>query len=235
MMRQRHLFVALVVCAALHTLMRDALRIVPAFSDLPARTEGRFTEGDGWFKGEPFVTYQPVRAWGSWNGSDENTGTLAIGPFPAPAQLRFAIGGYPPSPGNALRIERVGSSEQIPVQVTPVGERWRVIDQPLPASWVGQPIQIVAIDAATVLGGWLAVTEPIRGGVGDGATGLWQSLAAWAINGVLLGLLWLAAVRVLAPRRLVPAPWLPLAALGVIAGLAYLTFWACFAHLMFML
>ena len=230
MTRLRHLLLALVVCAALYAAMRVSLRIVPAHDALAATTEGHFTEGGGWFKGEPFVTHQPVRAWGSWNGSDENTGSLTIGPFPAPAQLRFAVGGYPPYPGNTLRVERVGSGEQLVIQAPAVGERWRVIDQPLPAAWLGQPIQLVAIDEAKALGGWLAVTEPIRGGVGDGATGLWQSLAAWAINGVLLGALWLAAVRTLAPRRLVPAPWLPLVALGVVAALAHATFWVYFAH-----
>ena len=229
-MRPRHLLLALAVCAALWTLMRVSLRIGPAFAGLPARTEGHFTEGDGWFKGEPFVTHLPVRAWGSWNGSDAHTGALTLGPFPAPRQLRFAVGGYPPYPGNTLRIERTDTKEQLTLHPPAVGERWRIIDRTLPAAWYGQPIQIVASDQATALGGWLALTEPIRGGVGDGVTGLWQSLTAWAVNGLLLAVLWLAAVRWLAPRRLVPAAWLPLVALGLVAALAYLTFWAYFAH-----
>ena len=89
---KRHLLLALVVCAALYAAMRVSLRIVPAHPGLEAKTTGHFTEGAGWFKGEPFVTHQPLRAWGSWNGSDENTGSLTVGPFPAPAQLRFAVG-----------------------------------------------------------------------------------------------------------------------------------------------
>ncbi|MBI4626993.1 MAG: hypothetical protein HY736_27695 [Verrucomicrobia bacterium] len=228
--RTRHLLLALVGCAALYAAMRVSLRIVPAHTGLGAKIEGHFTEGKGWFAGEPFLTHRPVRAWGSWDGSDENTGSLTVGPFPAPARLRFAVGGYPPYPGNVLRVERVGSNEQIALQAPAVGERWRIIDQSLPDSWYGQPIQLVAIDQSKVLGGWLALTEPVRGGVGDGSTGLWQSLTAWAVNGVLLGVLWLAVVRALAPRRLIPAPWLPLVALGVVAALAYATFWAYFAH-----
>jgi hypothetical protein len=226
----RRFLLALAVCVTLYGAMRHSLRIVPAHHGLAARIEGSFLENRGWYRGEPFITHRPVRAWGSWSGSDLNTGSLTLGPFPAPAHLRFAVGGYPPYPGLALRLDRPGTTETIAINAPAVGERWRVIDQPLPEAWRGQPIQLVAVDNSKVTGGWIAITEPIRGGVGDGATGLWQSLGAWALNGLLFGVLWLAATRLLAPRNLVPAPWLPLLSAGVVAALGHLAFWAYFAH-----
>ncbi|MBM3853655.1 MAG: hypothetical protein FJ399_10930, partial [Verrucomicrobia bacterium] len=226
----RQFLLALAVCATLYVAMRHSLRIVPAHHGLASKIEGRFLENRGWYRGEPFITHRPVRAWGSWAGSDLNTGSLTLGPFPAPAHLRFAVGGYPPYPGLALRVERPGTHETIPINAPAVGERWRVIDQQIPATWRGEPIQLVALDNSKVTGGWIAITEPIRGGVGDGATGLWQSLGAWALNGLLLGVLWLAAIRLLAPSCLVPAPWLPLLGVGVVAALGHLAFWAYFAH-----
>ncbi len=228
-MRRRFLIFALVLGAVCAAAMQVALRIAPAHQGLGAKIEGRITEGEGWYPGEPFVTHVPVRAWGSWTGSDENTGTLTLGPFPAPARLRFAVGGYPPTPGITLRLERPGTADTLPIKAPHVGERWRVVEVAVPPAWVGQPVQLVAIDEAKVLGGWLAVTEPIRGGVGDGAAGLWQNLAAWSLNGFCLGVLWFAAMRLLAPRQFVPAPWLPLLGLAAVAAFGYLLFWIWFA------
>ena len=42
--------------------------------------------------------------------SDENVGTLIIGPFPAPRMLRFGAGGYPGRDGNSVRVELVGTT-----------------------------------------------------------------------------------------------------------------------------
>ena len=225
-MRPRFVLLALAVCAVLAAVARLSLRIGPQFTGLAAETNGRFTEGSGWFQGEPLVTHAPVRAWGSWNGSDENTGSLRLGPFPAPARLRIAVGGYPPYPGNILRLELAGTAETLPLKPPAVGERWRIIDQDLPADWRGRPVTLVAIDEAKTIGGWIAVTEPLRGGAGDGPAGLWQTLAAWAANGLLLGLVWCAALRGLARRAWIPAPWLPVAAAAAVAAAGYLVFWA---------
>ncbi len=227
-MRPRLVLFAFAVCAVLAAVARLSLRTGPQFTGLAAETTGRFTEGGGWFQGEPLVTHVPVRAWGSWNGSDENTGSLRLGPFSAPARLRLAVGGYPPYPGNTLRLELAGTAETLPLKPPAVGERWRIIDQDLPAAWRGRPVTLVAIDDAKAIGCWIAVTEPLRGGIGDGPAGLWQTLAAWAANGLLLGLVWCAALRGLARQSWIPAPWLPVAAAAVVAGAGYLVFWAYF-------
>ncbi|MFM9079883.1 MAG: hypothetical protein ACKOTE_07075, partial [Opitutaceae bacterium] len=211
-MRPRFVLLALAVCAVLAAVARFSLRTGPQFTGLAAQTTGRFTEGGGWFQGEPLVTHAPVRAWGSWNGSDENTGSLRLGPFPAQARLRLAVGGYPPYPGNTLRLELAGTKETLPLKPPAVGERWRSLGQVLPAGWRGRRVTLGAIDEAKAIGGWIAVTEPLRGGIGDGPAGLWQALAAWAANGFLLGLVGCAALRVLARQSWIPAPWLPVTA-----------------------
>lgn len=228
-MRPRHFLILLAASAVLIAAARHSLTTGPAFDGLKAETTGHFTEGGGWFKGEPLVTDEPVRAWGSWNGSDANLGKLRLGPFPAPMRLLLAVSGYPPYAGNQLRVELVGTAEIVDLKPPAVGERWRFIDQDLPEAWQGRPIVLVATDEAQAIGGWLAVTEPLRGGVGHGSTGLWQTLAAWTSNGLLLGLLWCAALKFASRFPWIPAPWLPVVAAAGVALAGYFVFWAYFA------
>ncbi len=224
------LLLAGVLCAALHLLVWRTGLIHPAHSALVATTTGDFTEGGGWFEGEPFITAAPVRAWGSWTGDDAHQGTLSLGPFPAPARLRFGLGGYPTKPGITLAVELAESGEQHPVPVArDVGERWTIAECDLPAAWVGRPIKLVARDQAAGFGGWVAVTEPLRGGRGEGNHAFYTSLAAFATNGLLLFLVWQAALLGLARRAWIAPPWRPLAAAGVVAAAAYLVFWCTFA------
>ncbi len=221
----------LVLCAALYGGSQIAMKIAPMHPALETRIEGGFTEGDGgWHPGESFVTAQPVRAWGSWSGSDENTGTLAIGPFLAPSRLRFAIGGYPGKTDITVVAERVEDGARVPLKLFDVGERWRITDHELPHDWYRRPIKLIAVDEAKGIGGWIGITEPIRGGRGAGPAALLETFAAWAINGVLLGILWLAAVRLLRRSGRVTETWIPLAAVGGVACVGYLVFWAYFAH-----
>src|SRR4051812_35764880 len=90
---------------------RMAMRITPAQIPLGTQITGTFTEGKGWYPGEPFPTSRPVRAWGSWVGADENTGELRLGPFPAATRLRFAVSGYPNNVGIQLYVERDATKE----------------------------------------------------------------------------------------------------------------------------
>jgi len=223
----------LALCAALYVGSQIAVKITPLHPALESHLEGGFTEGDGWYPGEPFVTAQPVRAWGSWSGADENTGSLAIGPFPAPSRLRFAIGGYPGKTDIIVVAERVADGARLPLKLFDVGERWRITDHELPRDWYGEPIKLMAVDQAKGVGGWIGITEPIRGGRGAGPAALLETFSAWAINGVLLGILWLAAVRLLRRSGRVAESWIPLAAIAGVACVGYLVFWAYFAHATF--
>lgn len=224
---KRHLLIGLAVCAVLHMASLGTRRLAPADATIAVATNGSFQPG-GQYAGDPFTNAVGVRTWGSWSGSDENTGTIAIGPFPAPRILRFGIGGYPDNAGNRLRVELVGTKEQIPIVHGPVGERWSVCDFELPASWTGRPIRLVGEDEAKILGGWFSLSEPIRGGRGDGNNALLESLASFAINGLLLGLVFLAALRALVTRATLTAAWLPLGAAAIVATCGYLAFWAYF-------
>lgn len=228
-LRKRHLVIALAICAALYAASLGTRRITAAQSDVPIAAEGSF-QPDGQYPGEAFVHATGVRAWGSWSGSDENTGTLTIGPFPAPRILRFGVGGYPNNPGNHLRVELVGTEQQLPIAHGPVGERWRVCDFELPADWAGRPIRLIGTDDAKTLGGWFALTEPIRGGRGDGFNALIETLTTFALNGLLLGLVFFAALRWLTTRPTLPPHWIPLGAGAIVAACGYVTFWAYFAN-----
>jgi hypothetical protein len=216
------------VCAVLYFVSRALLQIRPEHAAISARSDGQFTEGGGWYPGEPFVTARPVRAWGSWCGGDENTGTLTLGPFPAPERLRFGIGGYPAR--TALYVEHMASRARLRLNHADVGERWRIADFPVPVAWHGQPISLIAVDEARGPGGWLALTEPVLGGPGASGAARWTAFAAWTINGLLLGVLWLAAARELTRRDWVTAPWIPLAAAAVVAAAGYVVFWAYLFH-----
>lgn len=220
---------AVLVCLALQIAVVITRQISPAFTELPAKTAGSF-QRDGEFPGEPLAGAHGLRTWGSWGGDDVNTGRLELGPFPVPPTLRFAAGGYPARPGNQLYVERTDTKARLPVATGPdIGERWRMLEFVPPTEWIGRPVVLVAEDTARQLGGWLAVSEPVRGGHGGGNAELCTTLAGWSLNGLLYGLLWFAALRWLHRRRLVPDPWLPLVALAVVAAAGYGAFFAYFA------
>ncbi len=218
------------VVAVLVAGARWAERTGPAFAALPATLAGQVEEGGGWYPGEPLLTTRPVRAWGTHTGNDDHRGTLALGPFPAPRRLQFAVGGYPTLPGNSLALELVASGERLPLRVAPdVGERWRLVAFDLPSAWQNRPVVLHAVDGASGPGGWLAVSEPIRGGRAAAHHAFLISLAGFAANAFLLALLALPALRWFAGRDLVAPAWQPLAAAAVVAVAAYLAFWAYFA------
>lgn len=226
---RRFLLLALVVTAALQLASVASRRITPAFPDVAFTATGSFTP-DGHYPGEPFAAAIGVRTWGSWSGSDDNTGTFEIGPFPAPRLLLFGAGGYPGDPDHVLYVERIDTGERQAVKSGPIGERWRVIESILPATWEGRPVRLVGADRARGLGGWFAVSEPVRGGRGDGNHALLETLAAWSLNGLLLGSLHLAALRLLTLRPWLAPAWVPLGAAALVAAAGYLTFWLYFLH-----
>ena len=225
------LLLALALVTALLFRAREAQRPEAEATAVAAEVTGRFTADGGWFPGEALLTRGPVRAWGSWSGQDDHQGRLVLGPFPAAARLQFAAGGYPARAGNLLAVELVETGERRTVDTGPdIGERWRVLHWEVPVPWQGRPVRIIAVDAATGPGGWLAVTEPLRGGRGEGSNALTVTLAGFAWNGLLLFLLWRAAVGWLGRRGWFAPHWLPLAGAGAVAAAAYGMFWAYLAH-----
>jgi hypothetical protein len=108
---KRHLIIGLAVCAIVQLAALKTRRITAAQPDVPVAIEGSF-QRDGQYPGAPFANAVGVRAWGSWSGSDDNVGSLTIGPFRAPSVLRFGAGGYPNNPGNILQVELAGTSNR---------------------------------------------------------------------------------------------------------------------------
>lgn len=247
------MLVGVALAAVLQLASLQSRRISPALAEVPVATAGSF-QPDGEYPGEPFADARGVRAWGSWSGSDDNAGTITLGPFPAPRMLRFGVSGYPDHEGNVLSVERVDGSQSLAIKAGATGERWEVFDFELPPEWKDRAIRIVGRDAAKGFGGWFAITEPIRGGRSDGNNALLESLAAFAINGLLLGVMYVAAAQRLdqflrsggipiaednpdaagAPppqeSRSVPPHWIPLAAGAIVALGGYVAFWAYFAN-----
>jgi len=227
-LKKTHLLLAVVLCAVSYALSRTAHRITPAFPHLAAQIEGTFPR-DGQYPGEPLDGAAGVQLWGSWGGSDANTGTLTLGPFIAPEILHFGVGGYPAEPGNEIRLSLVGTAEIQRIKHDNVGERWRVTDVELPAHWVGRPITIVAVDRDAALGGWLAISEPLRGGLGEGNNAFLVSLAAWSLDALVLGVLWCAALRIVSRGGWIAPEWTPLVAGALVATAGYVLFWIFFA------
>lgn len=226
---KRHLLVGLALCAVLLVASLRTRQLRPAHPNVAIATVGSF-QLNGAYPGEPFANAGALRLWGSWSGSDENTGTITIGPFPAPRILRFGLTGYPAHEGVRLHAELDGGAEKFPLTHGDLHERWEIADFELPLAWVGRPIRIVGSDQTKTLGGWFGLSEPLRGGHGDGNNGLLETLAAWTINGLLLGLLFFASLRWLLARAWLAPQWVPLGAAAIVAACGYLAFWAYFAN-----
>ncbi len=224
------LLLAIVACALLYAARLGTDRVTAAYPETTAQIEGVFPL-DGHFHGEPLAHAERVRVWGSLAGADENVGAISVGPFSAPSRLRFGVTGYPALETNQLGVELVATGERISIRLpVDIGTRWNIVDFDLPPGWAGQSIRLVARDGSRAPGGWIGISEPLRGGRGEGNHGLRDALAAWAINGFLLGLVWLAALRWIARQAWVDAHWLPLVAAGVVATLGYIAFWIYFAN-----
>jgi hypothetical protein len=138
-----------------------AASLGPAYPAIAGEARDRFSPG-GDFPGSPLRTAGPVRTWCSWDRSGQATGSLAFGPFPAPPRLIFAVGGYPRETGNHLFIELVASRERIDARPDNPGEHWQLLDLPLPETWRGQPIRLIAVEGTTTPTGWLAISEPLQ-------------------------------------------------------------------------
>ena len=104
----------------------------------------------------------PIRIWSSWDRTGSATGSLTLGPFLGPELLCFAVGGFPRESGNHLFIELVATNERIDVRPLNPGAHWQLLDLPVPETWRGQAMLLIAIDGAITPDGWLAIGEPLQ-------------------------------------------------------------------------
>ena len=227
---RRLLFV--VVAGSLALIATKALRRFGPTNPPPAvQVQGTFVR-DGQYPGEPLRLQPGLRVWGSWAGSDANTGTLRIGPFLASAHLRLAVSGYPHHQGgNNLYLELPELGLKYPLPVDEAREHWQIVDLSVPPGWQERLVNLVAVDASRNSGGWLAVSEPLPPADGRAfATGFATTFAAWLWNGLLLGAGFVATARWLERRAWLSPPWIALGAGAAAAVAGYLTFWAYWAN-----
>jgi hypothetical protein len=172
-------------------------------------------------------------AFGSWAGSDFNTGAFQSSVFRAPDDLDFCVAGYPSKDGISLYLEDVsqGRKLRLKTQFDPA-ETWTRFAWSLPRDWRGNSVRLVAEDQARVEAGWVAVTLPRQGGAEtrlysfEYAAGLVGELGIETFLYLLPGFavaLFLHRRFALDPIRFACAAFIASAAAG------YLAFWAYFA------
>ncbi|UBF28438.1 hypothetical protein K9N68_11520 [Kovacikia minuta CCNUW1] len=141
--------------------------------------------GEFAIKGTPTLRRKSVKAvealskgkdivlWGSWVGDGKKTGEIVSPVFKAPTILSLFISGYPtaeslfapgyPSKtGNQIFLQRTDTREKLRLKVGTPGNQWKEISWILPASWRGQPIQLVAIDKMVDPSGWIGISSPLE-------------------------------------------------------------------------
>ncbi len=199
-----------------------------AFPKAHVELRGSMQHG-GEYPGEQFRARDTVRNWGSWSGSDDNFGELRLGPFTAPKVIRFAAGGFPQAAGIRLFLKRADDGTEDTIILPEIRETWRLQQHDVPTSWRGRPIFLCAVDSATGPGGWISLSEPIKGNRLTDSTELLESLTCWSLNGFLLGCLFVAAAHLLARTKMFEE-WHPLLAAALVALGGYVLFWIYFVN-----
>jgi hypothetical protein len=224
--RLRLLFFGILVSCAFAGGLCHECQAPPLIKDLSATTRGQFVQ----FSESPkkiFGVSGDVRRWVSRNGDDSTVGTIRLGPFLAPQLLHFWAAGYPKHNGNELYVENANTHERRPIDAkSEVGTHWQLIGFGIPEQWVGTPIFLIAQGAGGT-SSWIGLSEPVFGGANEQ---LLSALTGFSVNGLLLGLLWCAALRRLSIDPPMPECWLPLIAAATVSALGYMAFWAYLAN-----
>ncbi len=138
-----------------------AAKLGPAYPATTGVVVAQFSP-EGNFPGGALPTARPIRTWCSRDESGRATGSLAFGPFPAPERLDFAVGGYPREPATICSSNSSPrANASMPARPIPANTG-NCSSSPLPETWRGQPIVLIAADGATTQNGWLAISEPLQ-------------------------------------------------------------------------
>ena len=104
-----------------------------------------------------------LKRFGSWLGSDQSLGAVKTSWFRAAPRFNILIAGYPSGHGCQLFIETQqtnGATSRIPVSLrSNPGESWEVRTIAFANPAVAR-FRIVAVDASTAGGGWVAFSQP---------------------------------------------------------------------------
>jgi hypothetical protein len=128
----------------------------------------RFEASPGWTPNGTYPDIGPVPlpgpAYGSWSGSDANTGTLRIGPIGITERTSSIA--VPLVTGPVVRDLSLVLSDKTTGEVLvtlappPASQTWSVIQIEFPARQVGTELEIVANDAGAGWGQWMALGAP---------------------------------------------------------------------------
>ena len=175
-------------------------------------------------------------AFGSWAGSDFNTGVFQTSVFRAPGEMDFCVAGYPSKDGVSLYLEDVSQHRKLRLNTqSDPGLTWIRMAWSLPYDWRGSSVRLVVEDQARVASGWVAVTLPRQGGTQSRSHSL--AYAVGLVSGLgVEGFLYLLpgfAVALFLRRRFA-LDAIRFACVVFIAAAAggYLAFWAYFANVM---
>src|SRR5271157_1034304 len=103
-----------------------------------------------------------LTVWGSFCVGDTDTGRVDSGVFLAPPSISLYLSGYVGSPGLRLALRNPESREELELRPPSApGQGWRSSSFDIPTGWVGKPVQIIAEDHATGMGGWFGFTAPL--------------------------------------------------------------------------
>ncbi len=152
-------------------------------SDVTLTAHGSFTRNGEYPSSYSGLVH--VARFGSWSGSDTNTGTLVSQQFVAPAALVMSIVGYPSHPTQRIVLRNLTTGATQRLGFGPdLGTTWRPVYVPISPAWQGKLVQLVAVDAGTMWGDWLGLAglRPARLDERIFATPI---LSRWAVIGLI--------------------------------------------------
>lgn len=175
---------------------------------------------------------QNQELWGSYcsgKGGDRNTGSLKSIPFSAPATLALYLAGYPSQPGLSLKLESQSDKSTLPIKITNLPhESWRLYQFPVPASWRGKTVRLIAEDQAVTIGGWLALSRPEPAKPGTQSTQALLVAKPLALSFFLIALFFYAGSFLAARLGARSVVLIGLSGLAAIGLDGYLAFWLWF-------
>jgi hypothetical protein len=217
---------AVTVMSCLGLLLLGALQHLLSRSDL--YRESYTASVGGSFQGPRPGHVGKATSLAYWeSGAGRGPGSVRIGPFPAPDRLAFALARENPADASEVYLELELLKLRLPLQIQPApAGAWSTVSVTLPYGWRGR---LITLNARSGGGADLRISQPLGRDSGDYRHyGLAVTVIAFLANALLYGLFFGAFATLLETRGRVPGHWVPLAALGGVAALGYLAFWAYF-------
>jgi hypothetical protein len=194
---------------------------------LPSEKKSYEAAVTGSFQARPPEAVEHLSTVPIWDSGSRNaSGSVSIGPFPAPDRLKFAVRADSGAEHQEVYLELQIIKIRIPVTIAHSGQ-WEIVNQEMPFGWRGR---LITLNASTGAAGGLAVSQPFgRLTGGTRQYGLMETVTAWLANGLLYGALFITVARFVAQREIVKPCWVAIAACAAMAVVGYVTFWAYFA------